>query len=537
MKRNITKTCVSGLGLLTLASCDDPMDEITSITYKRVFAPVDLKAGGLTQTSANLEWMASEGVGEYSIEVFADDSLEFEGTADMTFTATTNSYTVTGLEFDTQYSARVQAKDLENPERDSKWSKVTFRTNAPQNFNDLDDDLITDKTVTVSWFLDDVVPEVATITVTNRATGEVEVTHPLTDDEKAALTATIDGLTPETEYEINLYNSNSKECGSKVFTTIVDLSTATDILYEGDDLEATIDAAQTDAIIVLYPGTYVIGLDAAAPGNAIINKNITIKGARPTDRPVINGQFQLNDGASLTISQVILDGTNTKDQTFNYKTADMTFNLLSVENCEIKNYTKGLVYGNVACTVNEITFNRCVIHDIVCSGGDFFDFRTGRFNTANFTNSTLYNVASEGKRDFIRYDGNADATMGGGHSVINVRNCTLDNVSANGKRLLYVRYYDHEINWGNNLVTNTDAWFSDQSKTAVPTFVGNVYFGTDNLLPENVVTDPSVKGNRFSDDAGTWNVDPSYKEPGQGDFTVGNEDVIALGAGDPRWIE
>ena len=288
---------------------------------------------------------------------------------------------------------------------------------------------------------------------------------------------------------------------------------------------------------MLYPGTYVIGLDAAAPGNAIINKNITIKGARPTDRPVINGQFQLNDGASLTISQVILDGTNTKDQTFNYKTADMTFNLLSVENCEIKNYTKGLVYGNVACTVNEITFNRCVIHDIVCSGGDFFDFRTGRFNTANFTNSTLYNVASEGKRDFIRYDGNADATMGGGHSVINVRNCTLDNVSANGKRLLYVRYYDHEINWGNNLVTNTDAWFSDQSKTAVPTFVGNVYFGTDNLLPENVVTDPSVKGNRFSDDAGTWNLDPSYAEPGQGDFTVGNEDVIALGVGDPRWLE
>ena len=102
MKRNIIKTCVLGLGLLTLASCDDPMDEITSIVYDRVFAPVDLKASGLTQTSANLNWMASEGVSGYNIEVFADDSLEFEGTADMTFTATTNSYTVTGLEFDTQ---------------------------------------------------------------------------------------------------------------------------------------------------------------------------------------------------------------------------------------------------------------------------------------------------------------------------------------------------------------------------------------------------------------------------------------------------
>ena len=107
MKRNIIKTCVLGLGLLTLASCDDPMDEITSIVYDRVFAPVDLKASGLTQTSANLNWMASEGVSGYNIEVFADDSLEFEGTADMTFTATTNSYTVTGLEFDTQRAYRL----------------------------------------------------------------------------------------------------------------------------------------------------------------------------------------------------------------------------------------------------------------------------------------------------------------------------------------------------------------------------------------------------------------------------------------------
>ena len=62
MKRNIIKTCVLGLGLLTLASCDDPMDEITSIVYDRVFAPVDLKASGLTQTSANLNWMASEDI-------------------------------------------------------------------------------------------------------------------------------------------------------------------------------------------------------------------------------------------------------------------------------------------------------------------------------------------------------------------------------------------------------------------------------------------------------------------------------------------
>lgn len=535
MKRNIIKTCVLGLGLLTLASCDDPMDEITSIVYDRVFAPVDLKASGLTQTSANLNWMASEGVSGYNIEVFADDSLEFEGTADMTFTATTNSYTVTGLEFDTQYSARVQAIDANgDTDRNSKWSGVAFRTNAPQNFNPIDGSNVGDTYVTVSWFLDDVVPEVATIKVTEAVNPDNVITYTLTDADKQAMTATITGLTPETEYEINLYNSDGKECGAKTFTTMVDLSTASAILYDGDDLEGAIGAANPGDVLVLYPGTYVIGLDAAAPGTVKVEKNVTIKGASATDRPVINGQFQLLAGASLIMSQVVLDGTGTADQALNFKDKDFTYGELRLDNCEIKNYTKGLVYGNAACTVDKITFNGCIIHDIVCSGGDFFDFRTGRFNEANFTNSTIYNVAT-GKRDFIRYDNAADETMGGGHSVINIMNCTLDNISADGKRLLYIRYYDHEINWVSTLLTNTEAWFSDQSKTQPAIFSSNVYYNTPNL--KTVVEEAGTKGNQFTDNGATWDLNPEYADPSKGDFSVGSDEVKAFGVGDPRWLK
>ena len=79
MKRNIIKTCVLGVGLLTLASCDDPMDELTSLVFDRVFSPVDLEARSISENSADLQWTPSEGAGTYTVEVFADDSLTFEG--------------------------------------------------------------------------------------------------------------------------------------------------------------------------------------------------------------------------------------------------------------------------------------------------------------------------------------------------------------------------------------------------------------------------------------------------------------------------
>ena len=49
MKRNIFRTCVLGLGLLSLASCDDPMDELTSLIYDRVFSPIDFEARSITE--------------------------------------------------------------------------------------------------------------------------------------------------------------------------------------------------------------------------------------------------------------------------------------------------------------------------------------------------------------------------------------------------------------------------------------------------------------------------------------------------------
>ena len=486
MKRNIFRTCVLGLGLLSLASCDDPMDELTSLIYDRVFSPIDFEARSITENSVKLQWVKSEGADTYTIEIFADDSLTFEGEPVQTITDITEAqipYTVSNLVYDTKYSARIMAIDADDADRNSKWHGVYFRTAAQQIFNNIPESSISDRSVTVTWPAGE---EVTRITVTDANTGAIVINKDLTAEEIAEGKVVVNGLTPETSYTIKLYN-NDKERGSKSFKTIIDLNGATTVSPD-EDFGALLEAATDGQVFALYGGTYTIAGENGGAGNAQIKKNITIKGIYPTNLPTIKGRFQLDDGASLSLNQIILDGADNEstDQAFNYKTEGATYDVLDVQNCEIKNFGKGLIYLNVASTINKVTFNNCLIHNIECDGGDFFD---------------------------------------------SIKNCTIDGVAnASSKRLLYVRYVGNVINWENNLVTNTEAMFSNQSKTSVPTFKNNIYFNTPNL--KSIVE----KGNLFTDDSATWDVDPKYQDTANGDFTVTNEDVSSKGVGDPRWL-
>ena len=531
MKRNIFKTCVIGLGLLTLASCDDPMDELTSIIYDRVFSPVDLEARNVNETTATLQWVASKGAGSYTVEIYADDSLTFAGTPSQTLTVENNSVDIEGLVYDTKYSARVMANDSVDADRNSKWSEVYFRTAAEQHLYDLENENIADRQVTISWPAEIEMDSVAVCLNVNGSDGAAVTSRYLTTEEIAAGTATITGLQPETSYRIHVY-LNGKERGSKTFTTIADLEGAI-LVHDTDDFGAMLEAAQNGDVFALYGGTHVISAEEgeSGAGCAVISKSITIKGIYPTDIPVINGRFQIEDGASLTVSQIILDGANntTGDQAFNYKTAGVTYNTLDVQNCEIRNFTKGLLYLNVSAVINTVTFNNCLIHDIECNGGDFYDSRLGLIIESNITNSTIYHCAWA--RDLFRIDDPKNNAPAAGYPTLNISNCTFDDVAnASGKRLLYVRYPNNVINWSNNLTTNTVAVVSNQSSTSVPTFSGNAYYNTPNL--SSVVE----KTNLFTDEnAISWDVDPEYKDAANGDFTIQNEDVSTRQIGDPRW--
>jgi len=521
-----------GLSTIALTSCSDVADEVTSLVFDRNFAPVGLESSNVTENSAKLSWTQSAGATSYTIELFANDSLTFAGSPVKTLTGISASdipYTLSDLDYDTKYSARVMALDEENTNRNSKWSNVYFRTSAQQILNPMKTQDVTDKTVDFSWSADET--DITSIKITTKD-GKLVTTYQITDEDKAAGKATVSGLSPETDYVGKLY-FGERERGSKSFKTIAALNGAT-VVKEGDNLKSLLSKATDGEVFALMPGTYLIPAaeEDGTTSSVALKTNVTIKGIYPTDKPTIQGRFEINGAASVEISNVVLDGSlnNSSDQVFNFKKAG-DLEKLVVSNTEIKGkfgggYAKGLYYINVAAKIGEITFNNCDIHDIEGDGGDFLDCRKGYIGALNLKNCTIYN--SNAARDFIRYD---NAKLGS-ETVITVDHCTINGVSNNKKRLLYVRNACSKIVWSNNLVTNTGAVWSNQSSTKVPEFQNNVYNACSAL---NTVVWADGKGDNAFNDGTATVADPKYKNAAKGDFTIGNDAVSKLGVGAEKW--
>lgn len=526
MKKSIIRVSLLGL-TLALTSCGDVMDEITSLVFDRNLSPISLEASVQQRTNVKLAWTTVNGATAYIVEQYDNDSLDFEGkTASATYTVAPSQvpYVVTGLEGETAYSFRVKSVTEGDESRDSKWSEVYVKTSTEQILNEIASADLKARQVTVTWPAGEAAK---LITVTDKDGNKVE--HEVTTDEIAAGKAVITGLTPETEYTLRMTRASGKTRGTLTFTTAIELADNDVLVKEGEDLAAAIAAAADGARLVVMPGTYTIAPSeegTAKAGDVDINKSLTIKGLRPAQMPVINGRFTISGGKDIAFDQIVLDGTGTSgDQAFVFKSAG-EYASLSITNSEVRNFSKGFYYINVAANVKKLTIDNCLIHDIECSGGDLFDSRAGAIQQLVITGNTIYKSCAE--RDFIRFD-DASANFAGVAPVITVDHNTFDGVANSAsRRILYIRFAGHQIAFTNNVVTNTEANFSNQSKTVEPTFKGNFYFNTPNLLAGGV-------NGRFFDNGGTV-TNPGYKDAAKGDFTVTSEDILKAKAGAPRWI-
>ena len=281
-----------GLSTVALTSCGDVADEVTSLVFNRNFAPVGLESSNVTETSAKLDWTQSAGATSYTMEVFANDSLTFEGSPVQTITGISAEqipYTISGLEYDTKYSVRVMALDETNTERNSKWSNHYFRTSAQQIFKGMKTQDVTDKTVDLSWPAED--KNVTSIEVRTKE-GALVTKYTITDVDKEAGTATVPGLSPETEYTAKLL-FGERERGNKSFKTIADLNGAT-VVKAGDDLKSLLSGAEAGQVFALMPGTYQILADDGKTTSVALKTNVVIKGIYPTDKPIVQGRFEIN---------------------------------------------------------------------------------------------------------------------------------------------------------------------------------------------------------------------------------------------------
>lgn len=510
--------CISAvLASLLLAGCTKSLDsEIKSFETSRLFSPTDIDARVINKTSVRLSWNKVNKADTYSIQLFDNGNLDFSGTPSKTITDITFDqvpYVVTDLDGETDYSVRVRAIGTNISE--SKWVSATFKTEPEQIFYSVDPADLGATQVTLRW--------PAGSNVTQITVNPGSITHTITTDEKNSGVATITGLTGETDYTANLFNG-AKIRGTVSFTTLLDLGGAIAV-YPTDDLTAILTNASDNDVFALFPGTY-------NTQDILISKTISVKGAKPTDKPILKGTiFRITNLAGFELKDVVMDGTGSLNgnQAIIYETDQLTaYAPLSVENSIIHDYTKGLLYVNKKALIESVKLKGNIIYNIECSGGDFIDFRAGLAKVFEFTNNTVYHSA--GARDLFRMDAGGTTNFPGNTSVITIKNNTFnDNLTTStSNRYLYIRLATCQITFSKNIVANTLGNYSNQAITApnLTEMNQNNYFNAPTLISAPGTVGP---GTNYT------SLDPGFSNAAAGNFTLSNQTLIFDQIGDPRW--
>lgn len=527
MKKYILSFCALAavcIGSVTVTSCSEP-DDVNDLILDRVLSPTGITARISQDVNIIVNWNEMKGATSYEIEAYADTPDYDQRTPDVSESTTLTEITLSNLIGETDYYIRVRAIDENNSSRTSKWINIMRTTNPEQNMNRIKAGDIQSTSVTVTW-TPGIQADAIVCTPTAANSSAATVTYTLTATDISSGSATITGLNPETSYRATLM-LGEKTRGYSTFTTNLDLRDAIQ-LTPTDDWVSAIENAAAGSKFALSAGEYTL-----TSAKLKINSNITIAAQNSGNLPIINTCINIHNNASLCLYQVVLDGTNTDgSQAIEYKT-EGGFGDLIIDGCEVRNYTKGLIYINVAAVPNTIKISNSIIHDIECSGGDFIDSRKGGWNNLNISSSTIYNSAA--KRDILRAD---DASSAVSASMItSIDRCTFYNVG-NGNanyRFFYLRFSGNTNAFTNNVVANFNntRGFANSSSVGVPTYSNNYYYNCKNLI--SLAEGNSQAGLVCFDTEGNVLDENPFSDPDNGDFTVTNELYQSYGFGDPRW--
>ncbi|MFS3009532.1 fibronectin type III domain-containing protein, partial [Bacteroides thetaiotaomicron] len=107
MKKNYIYTVLFSLVLSAFTvSCSEPDDEVTTGIFDRLFSPTNVEAVIQKKTNVKFKWTAVTNATSYTIELYENQDMTFEGTPKTYEGITDNTYTVEGLLGETQYTAR-----------------------------------------------------------------------------------------------------------------------------------------------------------------------------------------------------------------------------------------------------------------------------------------------------------------------------------------------------------------------------------------------------------------------------------------------
>lgn len=519
--------------LFTFASCSDPDDELTSVEFDRLFAPTNLEFR-VNQVDVTATWgcISEADTVTYVAELYNDGgALTFQGDPVGTYTSSTRSLLMEGLDGATTYSFRVKAV---GQVKESNWSTGTFQTATEQILESVALEDVGGTYVTLRWPAGEVAATIEVVPTTD--TQANTVTYTITADDIANGSAYIKGLSPETDYTATMYSASGAIRGQRTFTTTIDTGNMT-VLREGttaDDLLAAIEADDGRGIFLMD------ALDLSL-GTLSLDKSITIAG-NPANMSTLRMNISVGTTVNaITLSNLKLDGSEHEGQEqrgnlISLSAAAGTVNTLTLNGCEITGYENNFIYNNNAGNYGDIVITNCYIHDSFASGGDGFDLRGGTLGSLTVTNSTFAN----GFRTFLR----CQAAVSGD---ITFDHCTFYYVSINNNSNNHGLFRITDANNSTFTVTNsifygignfdgvTDRmgiWARDDGmKVSRTVYDHNYWFDCPNLWNEDeCYYTPETSASVATE------LDPQFEDAENGDYTPQNEDMVYYSVGDPRWL-
>lgn len=505
--------------LLLVASCESYNEGVLEdIGASRAFSPIELKAFVRNQTSVELNWTVKDDVDHYVVEFSADDT-EFKTIYKTVNVLPTELPVTIPLEGETLYSIRVKGVSAIGA-ADSKWSIITATTLTEQILLAVADADIEAKQVTLRWTQNSTVTQI-TLTPGN-------IVHAITPEEKTAGVATVTGLTSETAYTATLVNG-TKTRGVRTFTTGIDIGTGILVRPE-DDIFQKINDAPSGSVLVFMPGDYT-----AQTGLIAINKTITLRGLKTSEKSKLKVNFTLNNNpsnasevVSLSLIDLDLNGAGLAGGAIAIlSSSPLPLGDVLISSCNVHDFSSQLMYGNAFAKLKSFSVDNSIIKNVNTTGGaDLIDFRTSYVASVSLTKSTFDTCSS---RDFIRLDAAATLSGTGLASKVLIDGCTIYNPALPiASRIMYVRFLSNTSAVRNTIFAVGSAVYTNSSATAVPVFSNNNNFNSPNLM---------LTGSNNRPDATATTLNPQFANTATGDFTISNQTLKDNVVGDPRWIK
>lgn len=574
MKKFIKNIALIASMVAAVGCTAEPTEVVDGITLNRCLTPTNLEAEIVASvgTDVELTWDAMQGTEYYTVEVFESTEVgtNEEGEevalapnydAVEPFKSETNiteiPHIVSGLEVDKSYFVRVKGHATDVTESKWAYTEEAFATSAVRSSFKLTVTERTSSAITISWNEGEDAADLTTLRATpvsNTAVKGVDVA--LTADMIAARTATVEGLEPCVDYKLTLIYG--KACNRGSVTAFTRPSTeGTNYVNSVDAIVNAVTGTTGDVKLVL---AYNDGVAYDLTTALAIQCNLYLIGETTTDgkKPIVTG-LDLQPAAAIEaihLEDLVLDGvvySTEGGQRGNIITATNAINTIEMINCEIFDYTKGLIYvssssADFAC--QNFLVEGCYVHDVNPEGtvgGDFIDIRGGQIPSIILKNNTFYACA----RTFLRISDNADSglievknntfnfvtttkTSSNNAGIFGVRTKTTPETILCTKNVFLNQYSDGEAPGAEfvRLVRNS-------SDSNAPVCSGNYYFNVGAGWFVSAAT--TVAGAAFDEAAALaeggalLEVDPCQSSGAGKLYLNETSDISAKQAGDPRW--